>query len=109
MATIQVCCRYCTSEQVIKNGSNKQDGHQRYRCQNCKRSFQLQYTYNAYLPTIKETIVQMAMNGSGIRDTVRVLNIDAGTVLATLKKRAGNRKRQSSVLPPAGFRNSDPC
>jgi transposase len=58
MTTIQVSCRYCTSEQVIKNGSNKHDGHQRYRSQTCKRSFQLQYTYNAYLPAIKETIVR---------------------------------------------------
>jgi transposase-like protein len=29
----------------------------------------------------------MAMNGSGIRDTARVLKIDQGTVISTLKKK----------------------
>jgi transposase len=88
MATIQVKCRYCTSEKVIKNGSHKENGHQRYRCKNCRRSFQLEYTNNACKPDVKETGVEMAMNGSGIRDTARVLKIDQGIVISTLKKKS---------------------
>jgi len=35
-----------------------------------------------------EKIVEMAINSSGIRDTVRVLKINKNTVINTLKKRA---------------------
>jgi len=36
---------------------------------------------------VKQQIVDMAMNASGIRDTARVLHISPNTVLAELKKR----------------------
>ncbi|MCB1809829.1 MAG: hypothetical protein KDK04_28800 [Candidatus Competibacteraceae bacterium] len=37
----------------------------------------------------------MALNGSGIRDTARVLKINKGTVISALKKSAPTRDRQS--------------
>jgi len=37
--------------------------------------FQLTYTYEARKPGVKDKIVGMAFNGSGVRDTARVLNI----------------------------------
>jgi hypothetical protein len=46
----------------------------------------LSYRYKAYQPGIKEQVVDMAINGSGIRDTARVLQISKGTVSSTLKK-----------------------
>ena len=48
----------------------------------------LEYRYRAYQPGIKEQIVDMAINGSGIRDTARVLKIDKGTIISTIKKPA---------------------
>jgi len=36
---------------------------------------------------VKEQIVDMAMNASGIRDTARVLHISTNTVMTELKKR----------------------
>jgi transposase-like protein len=36
---------------------------------------------------VKQQIVDMAMNASGIRDTARVLHISPNTVMAELKKR----------------------
>jgi len=47
----------------------------------------LAYRYKAYNPGIKEQIVEMAINGSGIRDTARVLKINKNTVISTLKKK----------------------
>jgi len=46
----------------------------------------LDYCYKGYEPGIKKQIVEMAINGSGIRDTARVLNINKNTVINTLKK-----------------------
>ena len=39
------------------------------------------------IPPIKEQIVDMAMNASGIRDTSRVLHVSPTTVIKELKKR----------------------
>ena len=47
----------------------------------------LTYRYKAYQPGIKEQVVEMAINSSGIRDTARVLGIAKGTVISTLKKK----------------------
>jgi IS1 family transposase len=46
----------------------------------------LTYHYRAYQAGIKEQVVEMAINGSGIRDTARVLKIDKNTLISTLKK-----------------------
>jgi transposase-like protein len=62
----------------------------RYWCKNpnCKRTiFLLQYHDKGWLPEVKLQIVDMARNGSGIRDTARVLGVSLTTVMTTLKKR----------------------
>jgi transposase-like protein len=89
MVLIPVLCPHCQSDQVIKGGKT-QAGKQRYKCQNadCSHySFQLDLTYKGRLPKVKEQIVDMALNGSGIRDTVRVLKISSATVINELKKK----------------------
>ncbi len=62
---------------------------QRYRCRNseCHRSsFIRNYSYRGYLSEVKQQIGDMAINGSGIRDTARVLKISPTTVIEELKK-----------------------
>jgi hypothetical protein len=59
-----VCCPDCGSEDVVKNGKSN-EGKQRYLCrhQNCRRrSFIRDYSYQGYLPSIKQQIVDMAVN-----------------------------------------------
>jgi transposase-like protein len=46
------------------------------------------YTYRAYLPEVRQQITDMAMNGSGVRDTARVLQISPTTVIEQLKKKS---------------------
>ena len=85
----EVLCPHCQSNNVIKAGRTIHD-IQRYRCKSeaCSaNSFQLDYQYNAYHPHIQRQIVDMAINGSGIRDTARVLDVSRGTVMSTLKKK----------------------
>ena len=50
------------------------------------KTFQLEYSNNASKPGVKEKIIDMVMNGSGTRDTGRVLKISPNTVTAVLKK-----------------------
>jgi len=46
-----------------------------------------EYCYKACEVGIKEKIIDMATNASGIRGTARVLGIDKNTVISQLKKR----------------------
>ena len=89
MVFIPVRCPHCDTEQVVKRGKTD-TGKQRYLCQNDEcphRTFILDYSYRAYLPEVKQQIIDMAMNGSGVRDTGRVLGISKDTVVSALKKR----------------------
>ena len=86
--SVAVCCPHCGSDQVTRSGKSR-SGEQRYRCKawDCKTvTFMLCYRYKAYEPGVKEQVVDMALNGGGVRDTVRVLKISKGTVLSPLKK-----------------------
>ena len=53
----------------------------------CGRTFLLDYSYAGQSPEVKQQIVDMAMNASGIRDTARVLHVSPTTVINELKKR----------------------
>jgi insertion element IS1 protein InsB len=86
MASINVACVDCHSEDVVKNGT--QSNCQRYWCQECGRSFQLHYHQNIMNPGVREKISEMAINGSGVRDISRVLSISKTTVIKELKKKA---------------------
>ena len=85
MATIEVPCRYCTHTQFVQKHGKARTGVQRYLCTDCNRSFQHKYLNNGNAPGTAEKIVEMAMNGSGVRDTSRVLQISINTVLSHLK------------------------
>ncbi|MBD1849502.1 IS1 family transposase, partial [Cyanobacteria bacterium FACHB-502] len=70
-----VLCPACHGSDVVKHGRSS-EGKQRYKCRNadCSRStFIRDYSYRGYLPEVKQQIADMAVNGSGIRDTARVL------------------------------------
>ncbi|MGF1458710.1 MAG: IS1-like element transposase [Leptolyngbyaceae cyanobacterium] len=46
----------------------------------------LNYSYRGYWPEVKQPIADMAVNGSGIRDTARVMKISPTTVIEELQK-----------------------
>jgi transposase-like protein len=95
MAVIPVRCPSCESDTVVKRGKTE-GGKQRYLCQNeacCYRTFRLDYTNRGYMPSVKRQIVDLALNGSGIRDTAGVLNISTDTVIGELKKRTVSLRR----------------
>lgn len=78
----------CHSIDVVKHGRSAA-GKQRYCCRNSicsRRSFILNFSYQGRLAAVKQQISDMAINGSGIRDTARVLRISPTTVIETLKK-----------------------
>ena len=99
MKTEEITCPRCGSRHIKKNGTTRQK-KQRYRCHECGKQFlfALNYRYRALIPLLRELIVPMTLNGSGIRDTSRVLGISTNTVLRTL--RCAAREIQEPRVPP---------
>lgn len=86
MAKRDVKCRYSNKTQEVVKAGYSILKKQQYQCNRCNRYFQLDYINNASKPGVKEQIVEMAINGSGVRDTVRVLKVGINTVIRILKK-----------------------
>ena len=98
-------CPHCHSTEVIKAGKQA-NGAQRYQCQNgqcARRIFLLQYQDRGRVPEVRRQVVDMALNGSGIRDTARVLRISPTTVIAVLKKSRRAATRQPRVAASSSF------
>ncbi|MCU0238896.1 MAG: IS1 family transposase [Pyrinomonadaceae bacterium] len=75
----------CEHQKEWHNSAKKQ----RYRCKDCSKQFLTRYTYKAYLSEKKSLIIRLTLNGSGIRDIARVLQISTNTVLSEIRKKAG--------------------
>lgn len=93
MVTEVIYCPACgQAEGVVRHGKVS-DGTQRYRCRACARTFQARLRRRGADPAVQAQIVALALNGSGIRDTARVLRISTNTVLAHLKKKLWHSPR----------------
>jgi len=91
-------CPSCQGIDVVRYGKTS-NGKERFICQDpdCeKETFIMDYNYNGRLEGVKEQIVKMTLNGSGIRDISRVLGISPHTVIEELKKRVSNSKKSTS-------------
>jgi transposase-like protein len=81
----EILCPHCQGRDLQKNGKSP-NGTQRWYCKTCTKYFRLDYRYNACKQGIKEQIIELTLNSSGVRDIGRVLSISKDTVTAVLKK-----------------------
>jgi transposase len=65
-----ISCPHSSSKDLVKNG-HSENGSQRWRCNTCRKSFQLDYRYNARKQGIKEQIAALTLNSSDVRDISR--------------------------------------
>ena len=82
-------CPNCHGTDIVKHGKSP-EGKQRYKCREnvCNgRTFILDYAYPGQSRQVKQQIVDIALNGSGVRDTARVLHVSPSTVIRELKKK----------------------
>jgi transposase-like protein len=85
-------CPHCESTQTCKMGKSS-SGNQRYLCRNescTAKTFSAIYELKGAHPQVQKQAVEMSINGSGIRDTTRVLKINRNTVMAHIKKKKAN-------------------
>src|SRR5215510_10691239 len=91
---------HCYSEEIIKRGKTAR-GTQRYLCQNplCTTgSFLLDYRNRGCVSEVKQQIIDMSLNASGVRDTARSLHISTNTVLSELKKKEAALESVNTAL-----------
>lgn len=112
MAEAAVQCPHCQSEAVVKYGKAS-NGKERFRCQQreeCGRTFLRTYAYPGRVPQVKQQRVEMTLNGSGIGDIARVLQVGSNTGMRELKKSgwslAGEPKRGRGMLSGRGHGGS---
>lgn len=112
MAEAAVRCPHCQNEAVVKYG-RASNGKEHFRGQQREeygRTFLRTYAYPGRLPQVKQQIVEMTLNGSGIRDIARVLHVGSNTVIREFKKSvralAGEPKHGRRVLPGRGHGGS---
>ena len=107
MAVDVVQCPHCQEKEVVKYGTAS-NGKARYRCQQnqrCGRTFIRAYAYPGRTPEVKRQVIEMTLNGSGVRDIARVLQVSPTTVIGELKKRPGRSPKsiqssQRGAVPP---------
>ena len=96
MITQVLHCPHCQGTDIVRHGKSP-EGKQRDRCRQCRegrgRTFLLDYAYTGQSPEVKQQIIEMAMNASGVRDTARGLPISPTTVINELKKKHLRFKR----------------
>ena len=82
----EIRCRHCGTDDLVGNGRSE-NGTRRYLCNECGRSFQNKYSYNAWKPGVKAQIGIQTLNSGGVRDIGRNLGIPKNTVISELKKK----------------------
>ena len=95
MAVETIRCPHYESEAVVRYGTAS-NGKERFRCQPgepCGRTFIRAYAYPGRPPAGKQQIIEMTLNGSGIRDSARVLHGSPSTGIGELKKRLARAPR----------------
>ena len=98
MAIVEATCPYChETKWVIKQGKGHA-GHPRFFCQSCSRTFQRNDADKRCYDGVHETVVNRAMNGSGMRNTARVLERSATMVIHILKNFSRNRGTQDPAV-----------
>ncbi len=98
MITQVLHCPNCHGTDIVKHGKSP-EGKQRYKCREVAcdgRTFILEYAYPGQSRIVKQQILDMALNGSGVRDTARVLHVSPSTVIRELKKKEAISSNKST-------------
>jgi len=101
--SIAVSCPHCQSVEVIRHGKSS-NGKQRFRCLNSDcpyQTFSLDSAYQGRKREVKQQIVEMTLNGSGVRHISRVLHVSTSTVIKELKKSRSTRSSESPDIESA--------
>ncbi len=79
MVTVTICCPYCESRDLVRNG-HASNGKQKYRCKLCKRQSRDNTATNGYSEERREEIMRAYQQRSSLRGLVRTFKVSRNTV-----------------------------
>jgi len=94
MVTVTICCPYCGSEDLVRNGHTS-NGKQKYRCKACNRQNRENPAPNGYTEERREEILRAYQERSSLRGLTRTFKVARNTVRDWLKK-------SSKIASPEG-------
>src|SRR4051794_38877509 len=83
--TVTISCRYCGSEDIVRNG-HASNGKQRYRCKACNKQSRENPAPNGYTEERREEIIRSYQERSSLRGLTRTFGVARNTVKDWLKK-----------------------
>ena len=86
MVTIQLTCRHCESENIVRNGMTS-NGKQRFLCKDCGKRSRQNPQPNGYTEEEREKILRAYQERSSLRGLARTFGVSRNTVSSWLKKR----------------------
>ena len=87
MVTIQLTCRHCGSENIVRNGITS-NGKQRFLCKDCRKRSRQNPQPNGYTEEQREKILcAYQEERTSIRGLTRTFGVSRNTVSSWLKKR----------------------
>ncbi len=86
MVTIQLTCRHCSSENIVRNGLTT-NGKQRFLCKDCGKRSRENSQPNGYTEEKRQEILRAYHERSSLRGLTRTFGVSRNTVTEWLKKR----------------------
>jgi len=100
MDTIVLCCPFCRSENIVRNGHSP-NGKQKYRCRDCDRQTRANPSPRGYSEEEKKRILQAYdEHKSSLRGLKRMFGVERNTVSKWIKQR--QRQRPDHTQEPDG-------
>src|SRR5205807_5590249 len=99
MVTVTICCPYCVSEDLVRNG-HASNGKQKYRCKSCNRQSRENPAPNGYTEERREEIMRAYQEHSSLRGLTRTFKVARNTVRDWLKKAAQWPPLQETLITP---------
>ena len=81
-------CGLCQSQNVIRHGKDG-GGRQRYRCQDCRHTFQQQHSPRRHSAAFQQRVLAAYQERASMRGVCRVFGIGRNTLSRWLKKSRG--------------------
>lgn len=85
MVTINLTCRHCGSENIVRNGQTA-NGKQRFLCRDCRRRSRDDPQPNGYTEEQREEILRAYHERSSLRGLSRTFGVARNTVSGWIKK-----------------------
>jgi predicted Zn finger-like uncharacterized protein len=98
-------CPHCQTANIVKNGTSRH-GHQRWRCQRCKKTFG-ETDRRLVAPETKEAALAQYLEGVGQRATERLLGVSHNSITNWVKKAVLGKVLQTTPAEKVAWVEAD--